>query len=58
MSAVREITQKMIKETDNESSFVILLSASLIPYLEEPINRARFYEYNKKSLQINRRGDI
>ncbi len=48
MSEVREITQKMIKETDSESSFVILLSASLIPYLEEPINRARFFNYDKK----------
>ena len=48
MVAVREITQKMIKETDSESSFVILLSASIIPYLEEPINRARFFDYDKK----------
>ena len=48
MSAVRELTQKMIKETDSESSFVILLSASLIPHLEEPINRARFFDYDKK----------
>lgn len=48
MVAVREITQKMIKETDSASSFVILLSASLIPHLEEPINRARFFNYDKK----------
>ncbi len=48
MSDVRKITQNLIKETDSESSFIILLSASLIPHLEEPINRARFFNYDKK----------
>ena len=38
----------MIRDFDNASGFTILLSASMLPYLEEPINRARFFDYNKK----------
>ena len=48
MNSLREISQKIIREFDTESSYSILLSAAMIPYLEEPINRARFFEYDKK----------
>jgi hypothetical protein len=48
MNSLRDISYKIIREFDNESSFTILLSAAMIPYLEEPVNRARFFEYNKK----------
>jgi hypothetical protein len=48
MNSLREISQKIIKEFDNESSFTILLSAAMIPHLEEPLNRARFFDYDKK----------
>jgi hypothetical protein len=48
MNSLREISQKIIKEFDNESSFTILLSAAMIPHLEEPLNRARFFNYDKK----------
>ncbi|MFW9923113.1 MAG: hypothetical protein ACFFDW_07460 [Candidatus Thorarchaeota archaeon] len=48
MSDIRELIQNKIREIDNESSFTILLSASMLPYLEEPLNRARFFDYDKK----------
>lgn len=48
MTTVREKAQTIIREFDNESSFTILLSSSLLPFLEQPINRARFFEYDKK----------
>ncbi|MHA1212706.1 MAG: hypothetical protein ACTSSH_09615 [Candidatus Heimdallarchaeota archaeon] len=48
MSSTREISQKVIREFDNEPSYVILLAAAMIPYLEEPLNRARFFDYDKK----------
>ncbi len=48
MSEIRVIAQNLIKDFDNASGFTILLSASMLPYLEEPINRARFFDYNKK----------
>ena len=48
MTNIREQAQTIIRDFDNETSFVILLSAAVLPYLEKPINRARFFEYNKK----------
>ncbi|HUT82057.1 MAG TPA: hypothetical protein VMZ29_12725 [Candidatus Bathyarchaeia archaeon] len=48
MGSIREVTQKIIKEFDNESCFTILASAATIPFLEEPLNRARFFNYDKK----------
>ena len=48
MTEVRELVQNLIYQFDNEASFIILLSSSLIPHLEEPINRARFFNYDKK----------
>ncbi len=48
MSEIRELAQKVIRDFDNESCYVILTSAAMISYLEEPINRARFFNYNKE----------
>ncbi|NHJ40284.1 MAG: hypothetical protein FK731_09655 [Asgard group archaeon] len=48
MNSLRELSQKIIRDFDNESSYMILLSAAMIPHLEEPLNRARFFEYNKE----------
>jgi len=48
LSEIRGIAQEMIREFDSASGFTILLSASMLPYLEEPINRARFFDYNKQ----------
>ncbi|NHK31635.1 MAG: hypothetical protein FK730_09805 [Asgard group archaeon] len=48
MDSLREISQKIIRDYDSESSFTILLSAAMIPHLEEPLNRARFFDYDKK----------
>lgn len=48
MSQIREKVQDIIKNFDNESSFTILATAAIIPFLEEPLNRARFFEYDKK----------
>ncbi|MBN1329608.1 MAG: hypothetical protein JXA54_09060 [Candidatus Heimdallarchaeota archaeon] len=48
MGSIREVTQKIIKEFDNESCYAILTSAATIPFLEEPLNRARFFNYDKK----------
>jgi hypothetical protein len=48
MNSLRDLCNKTVREHDNETSFIILLSAAMIPYLEEPVNRARFFEYDKK----------
>lgn len=48
MKAIREKTQTVIREFDDEVSFVILLAAALLPYLEKPVNRARFFNYDKE----------
>ncbi|NHJ86176.1 MAG: hypothetical protein FK734_11990 [Asgard group archaeon] len=48
MSSVRVETQKIIREFDNVPSYTILASASMLPYLEDPLNRARFFDYNKE----------
>jgi len=48
LSEIRGIAQELIREFDSASGFTILLSASMLPYLEEPINRARFFDYNKQ----------
>ena len=46
LSEIRGIAQELIREFDSPSGFTILLSASLLPYLEEPINSVRFFDYN------------
>ncbi|NHJ33269.1 MAG: hypothetical protein FK732_10420 [Asgard group archaeon] len=48
MSQIREKVQDIIRSFDNESSFAILASTAMIPYLEEPLNRARFFDYDKQ----------
>ena len=48
MSQIREKVQDIIRNFDNESGFTILATAAMIPFLEEPLNRARFFDYDKK----------
>lgn len=47
MSQLRETIQTLIRNFDNESSFVTLAAAATIPHLEVPLNRARFFDYDK-----------
>lgn len=48
MTDIRKIVQESLFELDKESCFIILLTLVMLTYLEEPLNRARFFNYNKK----------
>lgn len=48
MSQIREKVQDIIRNFDSESSFTILATTAMIPFLEEPLNRARFFNYDKQ----------
>jgi hypothetical protein len=48
MTSLRDCVQEIIFLFDNETAFTIILAAAFTPHLEQPVNRARFFDYNKK----------
>jgi len=48
MTEVRKIVQEVLHELDKEGCFTILLTLVMVTYLEEPLERARFFNYDKK----------